>query len=62
VKPQALLLLVLVDGFVAFYCYRAYQQGMSATHAALYLLVSLVAVNAAFLLGRKLGLRKPPSK
>jgi hypothetical protein len=59
VKPQALLLLLLVDGFVAFYCYRAYQHGMPATHAALWLLVSLVAVNAAFFVGRMLGMRKP---
>lgn len=60
--PQAILLLVLVDGFVAFYCYRAYQQGMPAAHAALFLVVSLIAVNLAFALGRKLGLRKPPQK
>jgi hypothetical protein len=59
VKPQAILLLVLVDGFVAFYCYRAYQHGMPAMHAALWLLVSLLAVNGAFALGRKLGLREP---
>jgi hypothetical protein len=58
VKPQGILLLVLVDGFVAFYCYRAYRQGMPATHAALWLLVSLVAVNLAFGLGRRLGLRR----
>lgn len=57
--PATVLLLVLVDGFVAFYCYRAYQQGMPALHAALWLLVSLVAVNLAFVAGRKLGLRKP---
>jgi hypothetical protein len=58
-KPPAILLLVLVDGFVAFYCYRAYQQGMPATHAALWLIVSLIGVNLAFALGRKLGLREP---
>jgi len=56
--PTAILLLVLVDGFVAFYCYRAYQQGMPAAHAGLWLLVSLVAVNLAFIVGRRLGLRK----
>lgn len=60
--PATILLLVLVDGFVAFYCYRAYQKGMPATHAALWLLVSLVAVNLAFVLGRKLGLRKSQRK
>ena len=56
--PQIILLLVLVDGFVAFFCYRAYQQGMPAMHAAFWLVVSLLAVNLAFVLGRKLGLRK----
>ena len=60
--PATILLLVLVDGFVGFYCYRAYQQGMPTMHAALWLLVSLVAVNAAFAVGRKLGLRKAPRK
>lgn len=60
--PATILLLVVVDGFVAFYCYRAYQQGMPATHAALWLVVSLVAVNVAFAVGRKLGLRKVPRK
>ncbi|MGC2331744.1 MAG: hypothetical protein WA581_09845 [Candidatus Acidiferrales bacterium] len=55
---QTILLLVLVDGFVAFFCYRAYQQGMPAMHAAFWLIVSLVAVNLAFALGRRLGLRK----
>jgi hypothetical protein len=62
VKPATILLMVVVDGFVAFYCYRAYQQGMPATHAALWLVVSLVAVNVAFVVGRKLGLRKAPRK
>ena len=56
--PTTILMMVMVDGFVAFYCYRAYQQGMPAMHAALWLVVSLVAVNLAFVLGRKLGLRK----
>ncbi|MFY9692026.1 MAG: hypothetical protein WA369_10630 [Candidatus Acidiferrales bacterium] len=60
--PATILLMVVVDGFVAFYCYRAYQQGMPATHAALWLVVSLVAVNVAFFVGRKLGLRKAPRK
>ena len=56
--PQTILLLVVLDGFVAFYCYRSYQQGMPASHAALWFVVSLVGVNLAFALGRKLGLRK----
>ncbi|HEX4002195.1 MAG TPA: hypothetical protein VHX36_06065 [Candidatus Acidoferrales bacterium] len=59
--PATILLLVVVDGFVAFYCYRAYQQGMPAGHAALWLVVSLVAVNVASV-GRKLGLRKAPRR
>jgi hypothetical protein len=58
VTPQTILLLVVLDGFVAFYCYRSYQQGMPASHAALWFVVSLVGVNLAFALGRKLGLRK----
>ncbi|HTW23333.1 MAG TPA: hypothetical protein VMD78_07025 [Candidatus Baltobacteraceae bacterium] len=57
-SPANILLLVLVDGFVAFYCYRAYQQGMPVKQVVLWLLISLVAVNAAFAVGRKLGLRK----
>jgi hypothetical protein len=60
--PATIVLLVVVDGFVAFYCYRAYQQGMPAMHAAFWLVVSLVAVNVAFAVGRKLGLRKAPRK
>jgi hypothetical protein len=62
VTPATILLMVVVDGFVAFYCYRAYQQGMPAAHAGLWLVVSLVAVNVAFIVGRKLGLRKTPRK
>ena len=57
-NPPAILLLVLVDGFVAFYCYRSYQHGMPASHVALWFFVSLVGVNLAFFLGRKLGLRQ----
>lgn len=60
--PANIFLLVVVDGFVAFYCYRAYQQGMPAAHAVLWLVVSLVAVNVAFAVGRKLGLRKAPRR
>jgi len=58
VNAPAILLLLLVDGFVGFYCYRAYQQGMPASHAVFWLIVSLIGVNLAFALGRKLGLRK----
>ncbi|HUA01561.1 MAG TPA: hypothetical protein VMB02_14595 [Candidatus Aquilonibacter sp.] len=61
-KPQAILLLLLVDGFVAFYCYRSYQHGMPAGQAAMWLVVSLVAVNLAFIVGRKLGMRKTPRR
>jgi hypothetical protein len=58
VTPQTILLLVALDGFVAFYCDRSYQQGMPASHAALWFVVSLIGVNWAFAVGRKLGLRK----
>ncbi|MFZ0979463.1 MAG: hypothetical protein WAN23_08675 [Candidatus Acidiferrales bacterium] len=57
-NAPSILLLVLVDGFVAFYCYRSYQHGMPASHAALWFVVSLIGVNLAFVLGRKLGLRQ----
>lgn len=56
--PANIFLLVVVDGFVAFYCYRAYQQGMPAKQAAFWLVMALILVNAAFALGRKLGMRK----
>jgi hypothetical protein len=58
VTPQTILFVLVLDAFVAFYCYRSYQQGMPALHAALWFVVSLVGVNLAFGLGRKLGLRK----
>jgi len=58
VTPANIFLLVVVDGFVAFCCFRAYQQGMPAKQAVFWLFISLIAVNAAFAVGRKLGLRK----
>ncbi len=57
-KAQTVFLLVLVNGFVGFYCWHAYQHGMPASHALLVFLAFLFAVNAAVALGRILGLRR----
>jgi drug/metabolite transporter (DMT)-like permease len=58
VKPQTVFLLVVVNGFVGFYCWHVYQHGMPASHALLVFLAFLFAVNAAVALGRNLGLRR----
>ncbi len=48
-------LLILVNAFVALIFYRAYQQGMPMGRVLLFGLASLIAINAAGILGRKLG-------
>ena len=62
VSARDLITLGVVDAFVAFYCWRSYQQGMPRIHAVLWLLVSLVGVNLAYVLGRKLAIRRPRRK
>lgn len=61
-KGQTIFLLVVVNAFVSFYCWRAYQHGLPASHALLDLAISLVAVNAAVALGSALGARRRPQK
>jgi len=61
VKPQTVFLLVLVNGFVGFYCWHAYQHGMPASRALLVFLAFLFVVNASVALGRLLGLRRRSS-
>jgi hypothetical protein len=57
-KPPIVLLLVLVNGFIGFYCWRAYQQGMPAGRALFDLILSVVTVNLAAALGAALGKRR----
>jgi hypothetical protein len=53
--------MVIVNGFVGFYCWRAYQHGMPASRAMLDLAISLIAVNLAVVLGAALGQRRRSS-
>jgi hypothetical protein len=53
--------MVIVNGFVGFYCWRAYQHGMPAPRVILDLVISLVAVNLAVILGSALGQRRRSS-
>jgi len=62
VKPRTAFLLVIVNGFVGFYCWRAYQNGMPGPRALLWLLISLIGVNTAVALGQILGQRRRPRK
>jgi len=57
-----IILLVLVDGTVGFFFFRAYQQGMPIERAALLCLIAMVGVTAAAVLGRMLAERKPRRK
>jgi hypothetical protein len=61
VKAQTVFLMVIVNGFVGFYCWRAYQHGMPAPRVILDLVISLVAVNLAVILGSALGQRRRSS-
>jgi hypothetical protein len=55
VNNRTILLLILVKGFVGFFCFRAYQQGMPLPRAILFGVVSIVCVTLATFLGTKLG-------
>jgi hypothetical protein len=50
-------LLLLANGFVVYYYWASYQHGMSAQRTLIYLFLSLIAINLALFLGRKLGER-----
>jgi len=58
VKPQIIFLLVIVNAFVGFYCWRAYQHGMPGPRVLLDLVISLIGVNVAVALGQALGQRR----
>jgi hypothetical protein len=55
VSGKATFLLILVNAFVGFIFFRSYQQGMPIGRVLLFGLISLVAMNAAAILGHKLG-------
>jgi hypothetical protein len=50
-----MVLLVVMNGFVGFVWFRAYQQGMPLGRSILLAICSLFAVNVATVLGSKLG-------
>jgi hypothetical protein len=50
-----MVLLIVVNGFVGFVWFRAYQQGMPLGRSILLAISSLFAVNLATILGSKLG-------
>ena len=52
---RTIVLLVIVNGFVGFFCYRAYQQGMSPEQTLLLALASCLGVSLAAILGSRLG-------
>jgi hypothetical protein len=57
VKPKTLLIIFLANGFVTFYYWSSYQHGMPAGQMVLYLVISLIAINAAIAFGRWLAMR-----
>jgi len=54
-KTQTIVLLFLANGFVSFYFWTMYQHGMSGRRAVPEYLLSLIGVNLALVLGRKLA-------
>jgi len=62
VKLRTLILLFLANGFVSFYFWSEYQRGMPAKRALPELLLSLIFVNVALALGKKLGERRTRPK
>jgi hypothetical protein len=55
VKGSTRFLLLLANGFVCYYFWNEHKYGMSVARTVLLLFVSLIAVNVALYLGRKLG-------
>jgi uncharacterized membrane protein YfcA len=58
VTGRNIMLLVIVNGFVAFFCYRMYQQGMPISRTLIFAVISFIGVNLAAELGRRLGERR----
>jgi uncharacterized protein (DUF2062 family) len=58
VTTPARFLLLLANGFVAYYYWNEHKLGMSVGRTVLLLFVSLVAINVALYLGQRLGERR----
>ncbi len=57
-KKQNAFLLLLANGFVGYYYWNEYRHGMSAERMLGLLVISLIAINAALILGQWLGERR----
>jgi hypothetical protein len=55
VNNRTIVLLIVVNGFVGFFCFRAYQQGMPLARAILFAIAAIICVTLATFLGSKLG-------
>jgi hypothetical protein len=58
VRKQNAFLLLLANGFVGYYYWNEYRHGMPAGRMLGLLVISLVAINAALILGQWVGERR----